>query len=66
MLDLLRGLCDEGISVLLVEQFAYLALRVADAGCLLENGSVMRSGTAEELLSDELVRSSYLGIRRAG
>lgn len=67
LLDLLRRLCDRGVTVLLVEQFAYLALRTADVGYLLENGSIVRAGTADELLADELVRTSYLGIKaRAG
>ena len=63
LLSLLRRLADAGVTVLLVEQFAFLALRSADEGYLLENGSIIRSGAAEELLADELVRSSYLGIK---
>ncbi|MGH7858827.1 MAG: ABC transporter ATP-binding protein [Candidatus Binatia bacterium] len=67
VLDLLRRLCEDGVTVLLVEQFAYLALRAADVGYLLENGSIARSGPASDLLADELVRTSYLGIKsRAG
>jgi branched-chain amino acid transport system ATP-binding protein len=68
VLDMLRELCADGTTVLLVEQFAYLALQAADAAYLLSNGSIIRSGTGADLLADEEVRTSYLGIRerRAG
>jgi branched-chain amino acid transport system ATP-binding protein len=68
VLDMLRALCDEGTTVLLVEQFAYLALQAADTAYLLSNGAILRSGTGAELLADGEVRTSYLGIRerRAG
>jgi branched-chain amino acid transport system ATP-binding protein len=51
----------EGTSVLLVEQNAALALRLADQAYLLETGRVVISGTAESIRSDEGVRRSYLG-----
>ena len=68
MLEMLGEMRDHGVTILLVEQFAYLALRAADHGYLLENGLVVRSGTGAELLADDLVRDSYLGakVRRAG
>ena len=68
VLEMLRELSDEGTTVLLVEQFAYLALQAADRAYLLSNGAILRHGTGAELLADEEVRSSYLGIRerRAG
>jgi len=68
VLEMLRELCDEGTTVLLVEQFAYLALQAADGAYLLSNGSILRRGTGAELLADSDVRASYLGIRerRAG
>jgi branched-chain amino acid transport system ATP-binding protein len=62
VLSMLRSMCDRGTTVLLVEQFAYLALQAADHAYLLENGSIGRSGTGTELLGDEYVRSSYLGV----
>jgi len=49
------------ISMLLVEQNAALALRLADHAYLLETGRVVISGTAEAIRSDESVRRSYLG-----
>jgi branched-chain amino acid transport system ATP-binding protein len=51
----------DGISMLLVEQNAALALRLADHAYLLETGRVVISGTAESIRNDESVRRSYLG-----
>jgi branched-chain amino acid transport system ATP-binding protein len=51
----------DGISMLLVEQNAALALRLADHAYLLETGRVVISGSAEEIRNDESVRRSYLG-----
>ena len=52
---------DEGVSMLLVEQNANLALDLADHAYLLETGRVVMSGTSAEIRADESVRSSYLG-----
>ena len=52
---------DDGVSVLLVEQNAALALDLADHAYLLETGRVVMSGPAETLRKDEGVRRSYLG-----
>ncbi|MBI2769699.1 MAG: ABC transporter ATP-binding protein [Burkholderiales bacterium] len=51
----------DGISMLLVEQNASLALKLADHAYLLETGRVVISGTAESIRNDESVRRSYLG-----
>jgi branched-chain amino acid transport system ATP-binding protein len=51
----------EGTSVLLVEQNAALALRLADHAYLLETGKVVISGKADDIANDEAVRRSYLG-----
>lgn len=51
----------EGTSILLVEQNATLALRLADHAYLLETGKVVMSGPAKDIASDEAVRRSYLG-----
>jgi branched-chain amino acid transport system ATP-binding protein len=51
----------DGISMLLVEQNAALALRLADHAYLLETGRVVISGTAESIRNDESERRSYLG-----
>lgn len=52
---------QDGISMLLVEQNASLALKLADHAYLLETGRVVISGTAEAIRNDESVRRSYLG-----
>ncbi len=52
---------DSGTSMLLVEQNAAMALRLADHAYLLETGRVVISGTAESIRNDEAVRRSYLG-----
>lgn len=52
---------EQGVSFLLAEQNANLALRYADYGYILENGRVVLSGTAEELRAREDVQDFYLG-----
>jgi branched-chain amino acid transport system ATP-binding protein len=52
---------EQGVSVLLVEQNASIALELADHAYLLETGRVVMSGPAERLRNDEAVRRSYLG-----
>jgi len=52
----------EGMTMLLVEQFAAAALAVADYGYVLENGRIAVHGPAEQLRSDPKVRAAYLGI----
>lgn len=52
---------EEGVSVLLVEQNAGLALDLADNAYVLETGQVVMSGTTEAVRSDEAVRRAYLG-----
>jgi len=52
---------QEGISVLLVEQNAHMALDVAHRAYVLQNGTVVMSGTGREVAEDEGVRRAYLG-----
>ena len=52
---------EEKVSMLLVEQNATLALKLADHAYLLETGRVVISGTSEEISADETIRQSYLG-----
>jgi branched-chain amino acid transport system ATP-binding protein len=62
MFEIFRAINQaEGTSMLLVEQNASLALRLADHAYLLETGRVVVSGTAESIRNDESVRRSYLG-----
>lgn len=51
----------EGTTVLLVEQNAHLALKVAATGYVLETGTILRQAPAAELLNDDSIRAAYLG-----
>lgn len=53
---------EEGISILLVEQNAQRALRLAHRAYVLENGRITREGPGKELLGDPYIRSAYLGM----
>lgn len=53
---------DAGMAVLLVEQNANLALELADRAYVLETGSIVASGTADELLADDTIKRAYLGV----
>ena len=57
---------EEGVSFLLAEQNATVALQVADYGYVLENGRVVLDGDAETLRSNEDVKEFYLGLSTAG
>jgi branched-chain amino acid transport system ATP-binding protein len=57
---------EEGVSFLLAEQNATVALRVADYGYVLENGRVVLDGDAETLRANEDVKEFYLGLSTAG
>lgn len=58
----LRALHREGLTVLLVEQFAYGALEVADRGYVLERGVLVREGTGKSLLHDDYIQKTYLAV----
>jgi branched-chain amino acid transport system ATP-binding protein len=62
----IADLRSRNVSVLLVEQNARAALQVADFGYVLESGEVALSGPAGELMADEQVIASYLGLKAAG
>jgi branched-chain amino acid transport system ATP-binding protein len=60
--DIMRSInAEEGVSMLLVEQNAALALALADHAYLLETGKVVLSGPAAEIRADAAVRRVYLG-----
>jgi branched-chain amino acid transport system ATP-binding protein len=62
LFEILRAINErDRVSMLLVEQNAALALKVADQAYLLETGRVVISGTAEAIRSDAAIRRSYLG-----
>ncbi|MGI4777646.1 MAG: ABC transporter ATP-binding protein [Janthinobacterium lividum] len=58
---IIERLKGEGVTMLLVEQFAAAALGVADYGYVLENGKISLHGPAEKLRSDPAVKAAYLG-----
>ncbi|MBN4666439.1 ABC transporter ATP-binding protein [Pandoraea nosoerga] len=58
---IIGNLKAEGVTMLLVEQFAAAALGVADYGYVLENGRISVHGPAERLRNDDAVRAAYLG-----
>lgn len=53
---------QQGVTILLVEQNAHMALQIADRGYVLEAGRVVLRGTGEELLANKHVRQAYLGL----
>jgi len=59
--DILQGLKRAGTTILLVEQNARAALKVADRGYVLETGRIILDGTAAELKEDPEVQRAYLG-----
>jgi len=63
--DIIRTVNQQGITVLLNEQNANMALKVADYAYVLETGTLTLSGTGAELLADENVKAAYLGKKRA-
>ena len=56
-----QAIRDEGATVLLVEQNALMALEIADRAYVIESGTIVLSGTGEELSHDDSVRRAYLG-----
>ena len=57
----IQNIHKEGMTILLVEQNAQMALSVADRAYVLETGRVVMDGTGAQLLTNERVRSAYLG-----
>ena len=61
IMDTIRGIRDQGTTILLVEQNAFLALEMADHAFVLETGRVATQGTGRQLLNNDEVRKAYLG-----
>jgi branched-chain amino acid transport system ATP-binding protein len=61
LFSVLAQLRDEGITILLVDQMAGLALSVADRGYVLESGRMVHHGYAAELRDDPAIEAAYLG-----
>ena len=60
--DVVSNLKTLGVTILLVEQNAYGALKIADRGYVMETGNITMQGSAEELIADPKIREAYLGI----
>lgn len=58
---IIQQIRQTGVTVLVIEQNAHKALRIADRGYVLESGQVMATGTGAELLASSDVRAAYLG-----
>ncbi|EOT43726.1 MULTISPECIES: ABC transporter ATP-binding protein [Enterococcus] len=59
--SIIEEINQQGTTILLIEQNAKMALSIADRGYVLETGSVVLSGTGEELLASDEVKKAYLG-----
>ena len=57
----IKKINQAGTTILLVEQNAYKALKLADRGYILETGKIVKSGPAAELMMDDAVKAAYLG-----
>jgi branched-chain amino acid transport system ATP-binding protein len=62
VLDTIRTINDEGVTVLLVEQNIHDSLNVADRGYFLEEGRIVLEGKSRELLSNSHIKEVYLGL----
>ncbi|RMC35596.1 ABC transporter ATP-binding protein [Paracoccus alkanivorans] len=60
--EVVTELKNRDVTVLLVEQNAYGALRIADRGYVMETGHIIISGPAAELIADPRIREAYLGL----
>jgi branched-chain amino acid transport system ATP-binding protein len=64
--DIIVDINRQGVSVLLIEQNATMALSIANYGYVMETGKVVMDGDAKKLLNDEDVREFYLGLHGEG
>ena len=59
--DIIQEINRQGVTVLLIEQNANMALKIADVGYVLETGRISLTGSGRELLANEAVKKAYLG-----
>ena len=62
--EIIRTINQQGVTVLLIEQNANMALKIADIAYVLETGEITKSGTGAELLADESIKEAYLGKKK--
>jgi branched-chain amino acid transport system ATP-binding protein len=60
---IIKSINQEGVTILLVEQNARIALAMSDFGLILENGRFVMKGKSKELMEDKDVQEFYMGIR---
>lgn len=60
--DLIKEISQQGITILLIEQNAFMALKTSDRAYVLENGKISLEGNSKDVLENEKVREIYLGI----
>ena len=62
--EIIKTINNEGITVLLIEQNANMALKIADKGYVMETGEIKMEGTGTELLANEEIKEAYLGKQK--
>ncbi len=60
--DLIQTLCDQGVTMVLVEQNATKTLAIADRAYLFSNGEIIASGTGQELQQSDMIVNTYFGV----
>jgi branched-chain amino acid transport system ATP-binding protein len=60
--DIIKEINQQGTTILLVEQNVFHSLNLSHRGYVLENGSIVLSGTGQDLLKNQHIRQSYLGL----
>lgn len=60
--NVIKTLKNQGMTIFLVEQNAFAALAIADRGYVLETGTIILTGSGQDLISNEQVRAAYLGM----
>ena len=62
--EIIRTINQQGVTVLLIEQNANMALKVADIAYVLETGEITKTGTGAQLLADDSIKEAYLGKKK--
>lgn len=63
--DIIREINQQGVTILLVEQNANMALHAANRGYVMETGLITMTGSGQELAANEDIKAAYLGKKRA-
>jgi len=61
--EIIKNINKEGVTILLVEQNARMALSISQVGLIIENGRFVMKGKSSELMEDKDVKEFYLGVR---